>query len=145
MAACFSLGNNDLGVVQIWRQQLVFLIGCATEQEAAKEDLLSIRGIRNVMRLVGQVWELMAETVCVVCPSRLGCSGLFSLLLTHRERDKKGLLAWTHLLSLFLLLSLQALFKGLPYLCKAKVTHPYVSLSLLEIPVMKPNTAQVLE
>lgn len=85
------------------------MIGCAAEQEAAWDDVLSIRGVGNVLRLVGQVWELMAETVCVVCPSGLGCSGLFSLLLTHREKDKTGSLAWTHLPSLFLFLSLAAL------------------------------------
>lgn len=42
------------------------MIGCAAEQEAAWGDVLSIRGIGNVVRLVGQVWELMAETVCDV-------------------------------------------------------------------------------
>lgn len=39
------------------------LIACAAEREAAWDDVLSIRGIGNVLRLVGQVWELMAETV----------------------------------------------------------------------------------
>lgn len=42
------------------------LMGCAAEQEAAWDDVLSIRAIGNVLRLVGQVWELTAETVCVV-------------------------------------------------------------------------------
>ena len=82
------------------------LMGCAAEQEAAGEDVLSIRGVGNVLRLVGQVWELMGETVCVVCPSGLGCSGLFSLLLTHREKDKAGFL-----LVGFLLLNLKTFLK----------------------------------
>lgn len=94
-------------------------MGCAAEQEAAGDDVLSIHGVGNVLRLVGQVWELMGETVCVVCPSGLGCSGLFSLLLTHREKDKTGfLLVW--LLSLFLLLNLKAFFK--------KNVHAYLML-----------------
>lgn len=52
------------------------------------DDVLSIRGSGNILRLVGQVFELVAQTVCVVCPSGLDCSGLLSLLLTHREKDK---------------------------------------------------------
>lgn len=115
------------------------LIGCAAEQAAAWDDVLSIRGIGNVVRLVGQVWELMAETVCVVCPSGLGCSGLFSLLLTHREKDKTGLLASTHLPFRFLHPQLQVLFlKGFPCMSKAKVAHPCVFL-LLSC-VIKQNT-----
>lgn len=39
------------------------LIACAAEQEAARDGLLSICGIGNVLRLVGQVWELMVETL----------------------------------------------------------------------------------
>lgn len=61
------------------------------------DDVLSIRGSGNILRLVGQVLELVAQTVCVVSPSGLDCSGLLSLLLTHREKDKKCLLNRTGL------------------------------------------------
>lgn len=62
------------------------LIGCAAEQEAAWDDVLSIRGIGSALKSGCQVWEPMAETAYVACPSGLGCSGLFSLLLTHEEK-----------------------------------------------------------
>lgn len=82
------------------------MIGCAVAQEVAWDDLLSIRGIENVLGLVGQVWELTAETLCVMCPSRLHCFGPFSLQLAHREEGKTRL-SWLA----FLLLDLDAFLK----------------------------------
>lgn len=97
------------------------MMGRAVEQETAWDGVLSIRGTENVLRSVGQVCELMAVTVCVLCPSGLYCPGLFSLLLTHREKDKTGLRTWTH--SAFSLSSFHfaTLF---PSLFKASVNNP---------------------
>lgn len=41
------------------------LIGRAGEQEAAQAEVLSIRGIGDVLRSASQVWQPMAETVCL--------------------------------------------------------------------------------
>lgn len=63
--------------------------GMAAEQKPVWDGVLSIRGSGNIPRLVGQVLELVAETVCAVYPSGLRCPGLLSLLLTHSEKRQE--------------------------------------------------------
>lgn len=89
MPVSIGLARHELGGGVNLETTVGVLIGCAVEQEVAWNDLLSIHG--NVLRLVGQVWELMTETVYVMCPSGLGCSGLFSMSFAHKEENKNGL------------------------------------------------------
>lgn len=123
MAACLGLCVHELGVLQSWRQQLAFWLDVLLSRRLRGDDVLSIRGIGNVLRLVGQVWEQRQSVWCVSLWSLLflDCS---SLLLTCRKKKKTGQARslWTCLPSLFLLLNLPVL-KG--------VFHAYLKLRWL--------------
>lgn len=60
--------------------------GTAAWMKLVWHGVSSIRGSGNILRLVGQVLRLVAETVCAAYPSVLRCAGLPSLLLTRREK-----------------------------------------------------------
>lgn len=77
------------------------LIACAAEREATWDDLLSIRGIGSVLRLVGQVCELMAECLCDMSLWVWLFWPIHPVADTEGKKTRQS--AWNHLPSLFLL------------------------------------------
>lgn len=84
------------------------MIGCAAEQEDAWDDVLSIRGVGNVLRLVGQVSDGRDSLCDVSLWAPLSWS--IQHVADTQGKDKTAFPPWSLSLSMYLLLYIKASF-----------------------------------